>query len=47
MKKVLLIIFLLGGFLTAIKAQKASDMKWSDICSGKMGADWYGSEEAQ
>jgi PelA/Pel-15E family pectate lyase len=47
MKKVLLIIFLLGGFLTAVKAQKASDMKWSDICSGKMGADWYGSEEAQ
>ena len=47
MKKVLLIIFLLGGLLTAVKAQKASDMKWSDICSGKMGADWYGSEEAQ
>lgn len=47
MKKVLLIIFLLGGFLTAVKAQKASDMKWADICSGKMGADWYGSEEAQ
>ena len=22
-------------------------MKWADICAGKMGAEWYGSEEAQ
>ena len=47
MKKVLLIIFLLGGFLSGVSAQDASSMKWADICAGKMGAEWYGSEEAQ
>ena len=46
MKKVLMILFLLGGLTTMVSAQKASDMKWSDICNGKMGAEWYGSEEA-
>jgi pectinesterase len=45
MKKVLLMMLLLGA-VTMVSAQKASDMKWSDICNGKMGAEWYGSEEA-
>ena len=47
MKRVLLIFFLIGGILTDMKAQNASDLKWADICAGKMGAEWYGSEEAQ
>ena len=38
---------LLGGIFSGVKAQNASNMKWSDICSGKMGSNWYGSEEAQ
>ena len=38
---------LLGGMLSGVKAQSASDLKWSEICAGKMGADWYGSDEAQ
>ena len=30
-----------------MSAADAASMKWSDICSGKMGAEWYGSAEAQ
>ena len=47
MKKALLTIILIAGFLTEANAQNASSMKWAEICSGKMSADWYGSEEAQ
>jgi len=47
MKKALLTIILIAGFLTEGNAQNASSMKWAEICSGKMSADWYGSEEAQ
>ena len=47
MKKLLLICFLLGGFLTGVKAQNAADLKWSAICAGKMNAEWYGSNEAK
>ena len=47
MKKILLMMVLLGGIFSGVKAQNASNMKWSDICSGKMGSNWYGSEEAQ
>ena len=38
---------LLGGMLSGVKAQRASDLKWSEICAGKMDANWYGSDEAQ
>lgn len=38
---------LFGGMLSGVKAQSASDLKWSEICAGKMGADWYGSDEAK
>ena len=47
MKKLLLISILLASALTGIKAQDASSMKWSAICSGKMSAEWYGSDEAK
>ena len=47
MKKILLMMVLLGGIFSGVKAQNASNMKWSDICSGKMGSNWYGSDEAK
>lgn len=47
MKKVLLLMILLWGFYVTVGAADASSMKWGDICSGKMGAEWYGSAEAQ
>ena len=47
MKKTLLTLFLLWGILITMMAADASSMKWSDICSGRMEAAWYGSAEAQ
>ena len=47
MKRTLLLLAFAVAFLAGGYAQTASSMKWSDICSGKMPADWYGSEEAQ
>ena len=47
MKKTLLILCVLWGFVLGMSAADAASMKWSDICSGKMGAEWYGSAEAQ
>ena len=47
MRRIIVIILFIGGCLGSMNAANASDMKWSDICSGKMGTDWYGSEEAQ
>ena len=46
MKKILLTLFLMGGMITGAWAQNASDLSWGQICSGKMPADWNGSEEA-
>lgn len=45
MKHLFLTLFLFVGM--TITAQTLSSMKWSDVCAGKMGAEWYGSEEAQ
>ncbi len=47
MKKHLFTTLLLLIISIAMQAQTASSLKWSDICNGKMPADWYGSEEAQ
>ena len=47
MKRTLLLLAFAVAFLADGYAQTASSMKWSEICSGKMSADWYGSEEAQ
>ena len=47
MKKLLTTLFFLWGLLAGLQAQSASSMKWSEICNGKMPAEWYGSEEAQ
>ena len=31
----------------SLSAANLSDMKWANICSGGMGADWYGTTESQ
>ena len=46
-KKLTTTLFFLWGCFVSMSAADASSMKWSDICSGKMGAEWYGSAEAQ
>lgn len=45
MKKIFTLAML---FMLAIgmNAQSYKDKKWGDICSGKMGTEWYGSAEA-
>lgn len=48
MKKTLLILpsFLLSCIFS-IQAQDVSTLSWSQVCSGKMGTEWYGTDEAQ
>jgi pectinesterase len=46
-KKLTTTLFFLWGCFVSMSAADASSMKWSDICSGKMGVEWYGSAEAQ
>ena len=41
-----LTLFLLGSFFS-LQAQNVSSLSWGQVCSGKMGSEWYGSEEAQ
>jgi len=31
---------------TGLQAQNLASMSWGDVCSGKMGSEWYGSGEA-
>ena len=38
---------LTSHLFASVQAQNASDLKWSAICSGKMSAEWYGSDEAK
>ena len=45
MKKIFTLAILLMTFM-AMNAQSYKDLKWSEICSGKMGTEWYGSAEA-
>ncbi|MBO4316070.1 MAG: pectate lyase [Prevotella sp.] len=47
MKKIICLMLLFGCFMMNMYAANASNMKWSDICAGKMDANWYGSNEAQ
>ena len=47
MKKTLVMMILVWGLIANMSAADASSMKWSEICSGKMGSEWYGSAEAQ
>lgn len=45
MKKIFTLAILLMTFM-GMNAQSYKDLKWGDICSGKMGTEWYGSAEA-
>ena len=45
MKKIFTLAILLMTFM-AMNAQSYKDLKWGEICSGKMGTEWYGSAEA-
>ena len=45
--KILIVVGVFACLFANVQAQNASDLKWSAICSGKMNAEWYGSEEAQ
>lgn len=47
MKKLLLTMFTMIVTLNNLNAQTLSSLKWAEVCSGKMGAAWYGSEESQ
>lgn len=47
MQRIVIVFFLTLSVVAGMSAASASSMKWSDICSGKMGSEWYGSEEAQ
>lgn len=47
MKKILLVMLTMVVALSNLSAQTLSSLKWADVCSGKMGAAWYGSEESQ
>ena len=37
---------LLGSFFS-VQAQDVSSLTWSQVCSGKMSSEWYGTKEAQ
>lgn len=46
-KQLLLCVIALLGMCYGAKAAEASSYSWSNLCSGKMEASWYGSAEAQ
>ena len=45
MRKIFTLAILLTTFM-AMNAQSYKNLKWGEICSGKMGTEWYGSAEA-
>lgn len=45
MRKIFTLAILLMTFM-GMNAQSYKDLKWGEICSGKMGTKWYGSAEA-
>ena len=45
--KILIVVGVFACLFANVQAQNASDLKWSAICSGKMSAEWYGSDEAK
>src|SRR5574344_363860 len=46
MKKIFLIILVAIAFGFNAKAATLSSLTWANVCSGGMGDDWYGSDEA-
>jgi len=47
MKRTFLSIIMLAVACISLSAANLSDMKWANVCSGGMGADWYGTTESQ
>lgn len=47
MKRTFLSIIMLAVACISLSAANLSDMKWANVCSGGMGADWYSSAESQ
>lgn len=47
MRKFLLSLIAVFSSILAINAQNAKDLTWANICSGRMPAEWYSSQEAQ
>ena len=47
MKRTFLSIIMLAVACISLSAASLSDMKWANVCSGGMGAAWYGSTESQ
>ena len=47
MKRTFLSIIMLAVACISLSAASLSSMKWANVCSGGMGADWYGSAESQ
>ena len=47
MKRTFLSIIMLAVACISLNAASLSDMKWANVCSGGMGAAWYGSTESQ
>ena len=47
MKRTFLSIIMLAVACISLSAASLSSMKWANVCSGGMGAAWYGSTESQ
>ena len=47
MKRTFFSIIMLAVACISLSAASLSDMKWANVCSGGMGAAWYGSTESQ
>ena len=47
MKKLFLSTLFLLGIVLAVSGADLNSEKWGRICTGSMGADWYGSDEAK
>lgn len=47
MKRTFLSIIMLAVACISLSAANLSDMKWANVCSGGMGADWYSTAESQ
>lgn len=40
-------LMILLTILNPVKAETLSDLKWRKVCEGKMGEEWYGTDEAK
>ena len=45
--RILLCLIALLGINLSMKAADLSSLNWGQVCSGQMGAAWYGSAESQ